>query len=834
MVDDEVVSMLRSRFDTHSPKTGMKPRVVFWKDVPGEFSGSIDDLDLGDIRIIRWDGYNCFLIKYTVEHVDRDSRFLIYVQGEVPGDEENILADMMHYSEPFFSADKASCIAVELGVPEHHVDIIREHTAFFNSIDRRRRFSRLCFDTDDPSELRSSMIAAVLNADTSSVMDIMSSVFKLFSESPGGDGEEEVLSLLDKYDLTDHLWGICRKEFGYEGESIDILIRSLIVTAAVHSSVVSGSPKLSKYILPKGLTIHSMVTRILNDPSDAESMDSLVQWVSDKVGLSDILDAYDDSELIDVGIFRDVDDVLVSRSMRQLCSTCSSLDGSSESLIRNRLTSNRDDDMGSRYGMLLSASAIMEACSEFRNIFINDMSPTEIIDNYVGKWHRIDTEYRHFIRDSDRMDSEETQELTTLVENTYTNVFVDPVIRALCSKVGSYTDLPGPAQTGFCRSHLDRSQKTVVIISDAFRYECASELSERMGRTSRIRDRRLDHMISTVPSITSFGMAALLPNDGLEISRDGRYDVLIKGHSTAAGSRETILSSTYSDSIVLTYDQVKNHGKETRELCKGKGLVYIYHDVVDATGDSFKTEDRVFDACETAMDEIMDMVRIVTNWSYHRFIITSDHGFLYRRSPVEEYDKISAQDGSNTGRRYALHDQPFGLERTVEFSLEYLDGSNTDLYVSTPDSISLFKKQGGGLNFVHGGISPQEIVVPVLTVNTVKGAIVEKYVGLKSGGKAAIKQKSPTFTLLQENAVSNEFREAEYEIWIEDMDGRRITSSKIVVADSSDPSDMKHRVRFDVELKVKTVRLIICNRTSSDEPEKSIEFAVNMLYDNYI
>lgn len=40
---------------------------------------------------------------------------------------------------------------------------------------------------------------------------------------------------------------------------------------------------------------------------------------------------------------------------------------------------------------------------------------------------------------------------------------------------------------------------------------------------------------------------------------------------------------------------------ERREAISGAGVVYIYHNTIDAVGDKAATEDRVFDACEQAI-----------------------------------------------------------------------------------------------------------------------------------------------------------------------------------------------------------------------------------------
>lgn len=832
MVADDVVSMLRSRFEVISPKTGKPSRVVFWMDQKGEFEDSIDQIDLDDTEILKWNGHNSFLIKYEVEFKSMDSRFLIYVPGGMPSDEENILADMLHYSKPFFSADKMSCFAMELGISERNVDVLRSHEVFFNSKERRNRLLTKGMDPQDPKSIMASMIAVALGSSSLDTTDILTSVMRSFLESPGEGKADEIDFKLEKYGLSEEFWMIMDKEFGYKGDSLTGLICSLLITAGTQSTVVSESPKLSKYILSNGIHASSVVSRIINDPDMTEGMGDIIDWMTSRMDLRSTFSAFTNLELSDVKVFPCADEVIVGNMIGQLCSTHAPLDDSSISVINKRIAINHDESVKMQYEVVSSASDLLLLCNRFKSEDISSMAPSEILDRYVKEWSVIDTDYRHFIASSDTITSMDISEIIKLVEDTYTNVFLGPVIKGLCSKISSYSDMPGPAQTGFCDRYIDTGRNTVVIISDAFRYECAAELYERFGKTSRIRDRKLEHMISTVPSITKFGMAALLPNDGLEITHDGKYAVLIDGMSTESGFRETVLKSRYSDSIALTYSDFKRSG--ARDRCKGKHLIYIYHDVVDAIGDDAKTEDKVFKACKDAMDEISEMVRVVTNWNYTRFIITADHGFLYRRGDVAEFDKIDPIGGSQLGRRYSLSDQSYGLERTIEFSLDYLDGSNEGMYVSTPDSIGIFRKQGGGMNFVHGGISPQEIVVPVLTLNTVKGSVSEKYVGLKSSGKQTIKQRKPSILLLQENVVSDEYREAEYEVWLEDVSGNPLSVKNIIRADRTDSNDLMHRVVFDVELTCKQVILNIRNRTNTDEDVKKIGYKVNVLVNDFI
>ena len=76
----------------------------------------------------------------------------------------------------------------------------------------------------------------------------------------------------------------------------------------------------------------------------------------------------------------------------------------------------------------------------------------------------------------------------------------------------------------------------------------------------------------------------------------------------------------------------------------GENHFHIYHNVIDATGDKAPTETKVFEACDTAIDELTAIVKIITgDLSGVNIFITADHVFSYTFKPLEESQKISRQ-----------------------------------------------------------------------------------------------------------------------------------------------------------------------------------------------
>lgn len=93
----------------------------------------------------------------------------------------------------------------------------------------------------------------------------------------------------------------------------------------------------------------------------------------------------------------------------------------------------------------------------------------------------------------------------------------------------------------------------------------------------------------------------------------------------------------------LSFDEIASANKErTKELLQKKNIVYIYHNQIDARGDKAASENEVFNACAEAVKEIHKLVRKLTmTVSAAKFFITADHGFLYKRDRLQEFDKVS-------------------------------------------------------------------------------------------------------------------------------------------------------------------------------------------------
>ena len=352
-----------------------------------------------------------------------------------------------------------------------------------------------------------------------------------------------------------------------------------------------------------------------------------------------------------------------------------------------------------------------------------------------------------------------------------------------------------------------------VIISDALRYEVAADLAEQLRRETKSQV-DLSSMQSIFPTITKFGMAALLPHEKLSVKFQGNIvDVFADGKSTESHDRDRILKSDREDSVALKYtDLVTAKRSERSAWVKSKNVVYIYHDTIDEA--SHTSDTLVFPACDDAMEELKNIVRIITSdFGGIYIMITADHGFLYTYSPLTEDDKADKAGFKNRiveyGRRYAImmkDSKPEYLQY-----VKFLDG-NTDYEAYAPKENVRIKMNGGGLNYVHGGISLQELCVPLIEYHFLRKQSKEY-----QRNKEAYDTKPVEISLLsathkisnmifslnfyQKEAVGDNRAGAVYQIYFTDGKGKQISDVQKIIADKTSENGQERTFRCSFNLK---------------------------------
>jgi uncharacterized protein (TIGR02687 family) len=286
-------------------------------------------------------------------------------------------------------------------------------------------------------------------------------------------------------------------------------------------------------------------------------------------------------------------------------------------------------------------------------------------------------------------------------------------------------------------------------------------------------------------------MASLLPHKSIAIDED--YKVYVDDISSeGTENRNKILNNYNQESVALQFtDVVDMKRDDMRKIFGGKELIYIYHNTIDARGDNSKTEREVFDAVEEAFKELMLLINnLINNVTATNIIITADHGFIYKRGNLMESDKISkgSIEDAYENRRFVLSTKTLELDGTLTFDMEYLLGPDTSLKYISPRGVNRFKVQGTGANYVHGGTSLQEILIPVIKFKNDRSKDSKNEVTKVDVKLTSITRKiTNTITYLeffQTEKIEDKRVPLRLKVYFVDEENNRISNENIIIADS--------------------------------------------------
>jgi uncharacterized protein (TIGR02687 family) len=743
---------------------------------------------------------NQFQTKIFLERVDTTTNYLIYAPFPKPDVRDNHLEDTMLYSRRFF-ADRASLLSVDLGIEEKYKPIIEKHIKFFANKDRTQRFYDLEIENFNEENILVGLLSAICHTRTCSFEEVTRVIL-----TEGELEDNRFLEEFSKYDLLDSFWKLCEQHFGYT--DVKPTLEKLVVTMFVTYTdkyVQADLPKPWKiFVSYKSGNIIAFLDSLMNSVLYREHFDKLSDHVAAGLNVRTALENYQPETLVDCDTFLCIDQMLQNWIVDRLMAedTGAKLNGLAiPQICDKRIKMHFGGQLSSQYQLLSSAYNIIGAAT-----YCCPDDFQAIVNQYCSKDCLIDQEYRKFYYHLDKIDDmDDFEQLRILVENIYANEYLAtqlPQWNKTFDMQQAINVLP------FQRRFYDRylrsaKDRTVVIVSDAMRYEVGRELFAKIQDDPKcMRESKMECMLSTLPSYTRLGMAALLPNKELTMSED--YEVYVNGQPTKdLTQRQTIIQSVDKDGYCIQFDElVAMKGTEFKSFFTGKHLIYVYHNQIDARGDKQITEHEVFAACEEAVAEIVAMIqKIAGGGNTYRFVVTADHGFLYRRDKMTESDKISSIKDKQAfkNRRFVIAEEPVVDEGVSSVSLGLVLGNQDERQVSFPISSNIFKIAGGGQNYVHGGSSPQEMLVPVIEIKMDRG-----YMKTSTAKIALVSMVQKitnlitTLEFIQSDAVSDTVKATNYKIFFMSEDNEKISNENIYVADKRDEDPQKRifRMRF--------------------------------------
>ena len=793
----QIIDRLNAEF------TGDTRKLVFWYDDNGEFVEDMQNVELENAKVYFLQADNQFATKFFLERQDTTTNYLIYAPFPKPDVRDNHLEDTLLYSKRFF-ADRASLLSVDLGIDEKYKPIIEKHIKFFANKERTQRFYDLEIENFNEENIVTGFLSAICRTRTCSFEEVIRVML-----TDGQLADNKFLSEVEKYGLLDDFWKLCEQHFGYTDvkPTLEKLMITMFVTYTA-KYVQSGLPKPWKaFVSYKAGNIIAFMDNLMNNILYRGRYDELSAHVASGLNVKKAFSDYPPEDLVNCDTFLAVDQILIKWIVARL--VAEDIGAKLDDLTIPQICEKRSKmHFGGKtagcYQMLGSAFRLIQA----GNYSCPD-SFKDILRRYQEEDFRLDYEYRHFYFAYDRLDdTAKFEPLRDLVENIYTNEYLETLLpkwNQAIMEEDSFTALP-LQQDFYARNLRNAKERTVVIISDALRYEVGKELFLRMQDDPKC-SATLEVQLSVLPSYTRLGMAALLPHTELSITDD--FKVLIDGQPCEnLTERETILRKYSPDSVCVQFDSIKSLKiADLRSIFTGKQVVYVYHNQIDARGDKPNTEDEVFVACEEAVSEINDLIRrISTSANTYRFIVTADHGFIYKRDKIAESDKIEGIKGKAAfiNRRFVVSQEPLSGDGIASIEIGKILRNSDTKWVSYPISDDVFKVTGGGQNYVHGGSSPQEMLVPVLSIKMERGHMETRSAGIALVSMVRkITNKITILDFIQSEPVSDVVKAATYRMFFISEDNERISNENSCVADSREQDAGKRMFRMKFQFKDK-------------------------------
>lgn len=808
----QITDKLNSEF------TGEVRKLVFWYDGGAEFVDDVDTMDLVNAKVLHLEPDNQFYTKYFLECVDTTTNYLVYAPFAKPAIRENHLADTIKYSKEFF-ADRASLLTLDLGIDERYKSVIQHYIKFFGEKKRTQAFYDLELETFNRNTIEIALMSVLCKCKTPSYEEVLRTVL-----TDAGFEDNPYLAEFKKYDLLDAFWRQAQDMFGYADEkpTLEKFTMTMFVTYAAKVIPADMPVAWKPFISFKSGNVIAFIDNLMNSYIYGERFDEISKMVYDSLKADAELRKLPVEALVSGGIFAGIDELLIDwvTERLELEDVAAKLgDITIPELTKQRRQSHFGKKHRSEYFVLQNAWNIISNAQ-----YIPSESLNEMVKNYTDELYKMDRYYRYFYYYLDKVnlgaaqredglghkleDGSKFDKLKELVENIYANDYLAKICTNWNDLFTTELDsLQITKQPDFFGRNVNYvKDQLIVIISDALRYEVGMTLLEKLQADEKC-TATMKVMVSTLPSTTPYGMAALLPHRTLELTED--YTVLVDGQKTdTLEQRQAILQKYKSASRCVRYDDIKSLSvADLRSIFTRQDVVYIYHNQIDARGDKLNTENEVFNACAEAVDEISALIRrLTTSANKSHFMVTADHGFLYRRNKLSESDKIGSVSGSADilGRRYLLSAKAVSKEGVAATTVGTMMQNKDERMVSYPVGADVFMASDSGMNYVHGGCSPQEMIVPLIEVKTEKSykETTTAQIALVSL-ITKITNLITSLDFVQTDAVSDVVKETTYRIYFIDSNGEKISNEHLYVADKKEQDTVKRvfRLRFSFKNK---------------------------------
>jgi len=768
-------------------------RVVFWYDSKQELRSDFDSVAIPDVEKLEI-ANNEYGLKYRILRELPEQKFLLYKEGPQPEDLDNWLLDVQ-LAHGEFRTDQVAIWLSELELGLEFAEVAQAHAEFFQAIKRKEALKKLLKPDDTAGQLRLKMLAVCAGSEPR-----MDSVVETLLQQLAEDRDDGI-RLIERCGLDSFLWEQLTRFYGYEASEPSMRDFVIELFKSCYAMGTDGEVKLTGDALV-------FLKRWKDSRQFEQGFETLSAECAEVLGIEQDLGKRDFRDLVELDYFRLIDQKIISDLVRAVVGrTVTS--GDVALWVRQRRQGHWYGEFRHLYEAIEFAARFVQMLGEAR---LTMDSLSDGVQRYSRSWYQLDQLYRKFTYHV-RMSGQASLmgELSEQVENQYSNNYLLKLgdgFQVHVDAAPRWEAYPVVQQKAFfehwVRPYLRKDKRICVIISDAMRYEIGDELLGLIRQEDRY-SAELEPALSTLPSYTQLGMAALLPNKSLAIADNDTGTVLVDGQSSQGTVNRTKILQAALDGrgqAVKAEDFMQLNREDSRELLKGNDVLYIYHNRIDHTGDKMHSEGQAFEAAEQTLDDLIRLIKKLTAANANNLLITADHGFIYQNRELDESDflgdVVSGDDIRYRDRRFVLGKGLSASPAFHHFSSEQL-GLDGDMEVQIPKSINRLRLKGSGSRFVHGGASLQEVVIPVLKVNKKRQSDVSAVeVDILRGASSVITSGQLAVTLYQSGPVTEKVQPRHLRAGIYTQSGELISDSHELSFDltSENPRERELQVRF--------------------------------------
>ncbi len=758
-------------------------RLVFWYDATAEFQGLFNSTHIPGVVNITLEN-NEFSVKHRLLVDEPSTKFLIYQAKAKSDDNENWLLDLL-LSNYEFQTEASSLYLQDLDLSIEYKNLVQSHEEFFVNQARIEQLKSILEKDDTESKIRLKMLSVICNCDP----EWEKVLYSLFAEAIKSKSDK--YKSIEKFNLSSFIWEVAERKYNYKSASPTVKDLILQLFKDNFDRSIDSKSTLNK-------DAYLFVNTWKENKKSAEVFEEWSKLLEIELNIQDKISNIDPAALLDSDTYSVLDKKIIAALKDQILNKTIS-NHIVQEWVNKRRVKFFFDDYTYLYNALGFASNFLD---ELNKSDLSVKSPQDGFEKYHKQWFALDRLYRKYIYSSEQAEHQNIlKELTSHIEKAYGNsyllklgdnwqVIVDQMQSWQVDKVQPqkkfYSNWVKPYVN---KDSGSKENRIFVIISDALRYESAAELKEVIVSEDRY-TASLTACLGSIPSYTQLGMASLLPNKTLTIE-EGSDIVYVDGQSSQGlANRTKILQKEYPGSIAIgAEDFLKmKAATEGRDYIKPYNVIYIYSNHIDKIGDDKTSESKVFEATESEFDNIIKLIKHISNMNGNNMIVTTDHGYLYQHNRLDDSDFTDFTPTGNvykTSRRFVI-----GKDLNQDLSVKTWDkstfGLEDDTEIQIPKSINRIRVQGAGSRFVHGGASLQEIVIPIIEINKARKSDIEQVqVDIISGSSNVTSNTTPV-NFYQKQPTSDKIHQRQIRASFYSTDDSLISDVKTILFNSSD------------------------------------------------